>query len=466
MNVADATPIERAKRAGNGALVFDGRIRVAFVLFGGMVALQSSATFDATKVAYLVGTLVCLAGALAAVWRARRTPEVALRLRWIATSAALAVLIAISFLVAQSHGTSFTAWLRDVGAYALFAAVPIFALDAHASTSRKLLVGMLVLAGSLGGASWAVEWLGRRQILDLPINRIVFPSGQLPSVLYLFAMATALTLGRRSAAWAALAGVILGLFLLTATRSSLLLLIGPLVMAILVGRAHLRSSLRSVAVHGAVAVALVLVFQLGLVLAGPLGIGKVGEPGSSSPAATPGPNVVGDHLGSLPGLLGNPGSDSSIKERVAQYQAAWALFVSSPIVGVGPGHSIDWTDVSGYPRAGFTADTPLVMPAKFGILGILVFLGAALAYGSTVLTAARRDRRSPITLTLIAYGLWTIVGLPLGFVLEDKGASLALMLLLALAFVERNNLKKPLGPRDQRRGKRGVFFRIPPKFGF
>ena len=437
MNVADATPIERARKAGNGALAFDGRIRIAFVLFGGMVALQSSATFDATKVAYLVGTLLCLVGALAAIWAVWRTPEVGLRLPWIATSAALAVLIAISFLVAQSNGTSFTDWLRDAGAYALFATVPVFALDAEASTSRKLLVGMLVVAGLLGGLSWAVEWLGRRQILDLPINRIVFPSGQLPSVLYLFAMATALTASRRSAAWAALAGLILGLFLLTGTRSSLLLLIGPLVMAVLVGRAQLRTFLRSLAVHGAVAVAVVLVFQLGLVLPGALGIGGVGEPGSSSPA-TPGPNVVGDHLGSLPGLIGNPGSDASIKERVAQYQAAWALFVSSPIVGVGPGHSIDWTDVSGYPRATFTADTPLVMPAKLGILGVFVFLGAALAYASTALTAARRNRRSAITLTLIGYGLWTIVGLPLGFFIEDKGASLALMLLLALAFTEES----------------------------
>ena len=437
MNVADATPIERARKAGNGALAFDGRIRIAFVLFGGMVALQSSATFDATKVAYLVGTLVCLVGALAAIWAVRRTPEVGMRLPWIATSAALVILIAISFLVAQSNGTSFTNWLRDVGAYALFATVPVFALDAEASTSRKLLVGMLVVAGLLGGLSWAVEWLGRRQILDLPINRIVFPSGQLPSVLYLFAMATALTASRRSAAWAALAGVILGLFLLTGTRSSLLLLIGPLVMAILVGRTCMRSSVRSIAVHGAVAVAVVLVFQLGLVLPGALGVGNAGQPGSSSPA-TPGPNVVGDHLGSLPGLIGNPGSDASIKERVAQYQAAWALFLSSPIVGVGPGHSIDWTDVSGYPRTGFTADTPIVMPAKLGLLGILVFLGVALAYVSTVVTAARRNRRSAITLTLIGYGLWTIVGLPLGFFIEDKGASLALILLLALAFMDQS----------------------------
>jgi hypothetical protein len=438
MNVPAVTRVHGVGAAGNGALAFAGHFRVAFVLFGGMLALQSSPTLDATKIAYLVGTVLCLVGALAAVWNARRRPEVRLRAPWIAASAALAVLIAMSFFVARSNGTSITDWVRDVAAYALFAAVPVFALDGQASTSRKLLVGMLVLAGLLGGLSWAVEWLSRRQILELPFARLVFPSGQLPGMLYLFAMATALTAHRQRAAWVMLAGLILGLFLLTGTRSSLLLLIGPLAMAVLAGRVRIRSSLRSIASHGLVAVAVILAFQLALALPVVLGLGRTtGEPGSSGSAAPSVPGVLGDRFGSLPAVLVNPASDASFKERVAQYEAAWALFVSSPIVGVGPGHSIDWVAVSGYPRTEFTADTPLVMPAKFGLLGILVFIAAAAAYGSTVRTAMRRDRRSVITLTLVGYGVWTIVGLPLGFPIEDKGASLALMLVLALAFAER-----------------------------
>jgi len=347
----------------------------------------------------------------------------------------LALLIAMSFFIARANGTLSIDWTRDVAAYALFAAMPIFALDGQASASRRLLIGMLVLAGLLGGLSWAVEWLSRRDILDLAIARIVFPSGQLPGVLYLFAMATAMTVGRRSAIWVVLAGVTLGLFLLTGTRSSLLLLSGPLVIAGLVGRSRIRASLMALLAHGVVAVALVLAFQLALAL--PVILAER-TPGPSSPAS-PGPSipsVVSDRFGTLPEILRDPTSDASFKERLAQYEAAWALFVSSPIVGVGPGHSIDWVDTSGRPRARFTADTPLVMPAKFGLLGILVFVGAAAAYASTLLTAMRRDRRSIIALTLAGYGVLTIVSLPLGFVIEDKGASLALMLLFALAFAE------------------------------
>jgi hypothetical protein len=431
------------------ALAFDGRVRIAFVIFGGMVALQSSSTLDATKLLYLVGTALCLLGAVAAVWGARRTLEVSLRTPWIGVSAALAVLVAMSFLIARSAGTSSTDWLRDVAAYALFATVPIFAFDAEASTSRKLLVAMLIAAGFLGGLSWAVEWLSRRQILELPISRVVFPSPQLPSMLYTFAMAAALTAGPRRGAWAVLAGVVLGLFLLTGTRSSLLLLVGPLVMAVLMGRARWWTSVRSIALHGVASAAVILIFQLALGLGRMEGEpGNSGEPGQSAPAGPSTPSVVGDRFGSLPGVIGNLASDPSFKERLAQYEAAWALFVSSPVVGVGPGHPIEWIDVSGYPRTGWTADTPLVMPAKFGLLGILIFLGAGVAYSSTVLLALRRDRRSAITLTLVGFGVWTIVGLPLGFPVEDKGASLALMLLLALAFAERAlELPRPLVER-------------------
>src|SRR3990172_13198122 len=99
MTVPDVTRVDRLTEPGTGALVFDGRFRVAFVLFGGMVALQSSSTLDATKITYLVGTVLCLVGALTAVWSASRTSAVNLGALWMAASAAVALLISISFLL-------------------------------------------------------------------------------------------------------------------------------------------------------------------------------------------------------------------------------------------------------------------------------------------------------------------------------------------------------------------------------
>lgn len=416
-----------------------GKLRLSFVIVGGMVALQSSPTLDLVKVGYLVGTTVCLAVALVVVWRMRKTAAVTRMLPWIVASMALVVLIGVSLVVARGNGTPAIDWFRDIAAYGLFAAVPLFALDAHVSVSRRFVVGILLLAGLVGGLSWAVEWLARREILELPIARLIFPSGQLPGMLYLFAVAMALTLSRRRLAWAVLAGVILALFLMTGTRSSLILLVGPLAMVIMLGRERLASSLRLLLAHGIVALAIVLTFQAAISLA-PSAEPTVVEPGSPAPhgrdPSTPRPNVLGDRVASLPSLLNNPAQDASIKERVAQYEAAWRLFAESPILGVGPGHSIAWIDVSGFDRTGYTADTPLVMPAKFGVAGILVFVAFAVAYISIARQTLRHVGRTPVAMTVVAYAVTTIVGLPLGFPVEDKGASLALVLLLALALME------------------------------
>lgn len=416
---------------------FGGRFRVAFVVFGALAVLQGSPTLDAPKVAYLAGSAACLAAALLAVWRMRRSPTVMRAAPWLVASAALAVLIALSFVVARAAGTSVTDWLRDAATYGLFASLPVFALDAQGSASRRLLVGMLVAAGILGGLSWAVEWLGRREILELPYARLLFPSAQLPAVLYVFALAAALAANGGRLAWAVLAGITLGILLVTGTRSALLLLVAPVVMAAVAGWDRIGRSVRTFAVHGVAAIVVVVLFQATVSLAAANGIGRP-EGGAEGPDRSAGaePGVIDDRFTSLPDVLTNPTTDASFRERVAQYAAAWSIFVSSPVVGVGPGHAIDWVDISGNSQSAYTADTPLVMPAKFGILGIAVFAGFAGAYVRTARDALRRDRRSAASLALVGFATLAVVGLPLGFLVEDKGTSLALILLLALAFGE------------------------------
>ena len=413
-------------------------LRMALVLFGGMVALQSSPAFDLTKIAYLVVTALCLAAAILETWKRRDSPSLRLAAPWLIASAGLAVLLVVALLVALSRGTPLLDSVRDLAPYALFAAAPILALDPDADRSRKAIIGMLVVAGVLGGLSWAVEWLGRREIVDLPLDRLAFPSPQLPGMLYLFALATALTPGPSRRMWNVLSGVTLALFLVTGTRSSLLLPLSALAMLAIAGRRNVPSSVTGFASHILVAAMLLLTFQYGPLVAAGLDIGgpapESGDPNAPTSSA---PDVIGDRYGTLPETIGNPTSDASIRERVAQYEAAWKLFLSSPIVGVGPGHAIEWVDVSGFARADFTADTPLILPAKFGLLGVLVFLGVAVVYAATTRRVLQRNRSSPVALTLVGYGVWFIASVPLGFLVEDKGASLALMLLLALAFGSR-----------------------------
>jgi hypothetical protein len=421
----------RTQAAGWGA-----KLRLPFVVFGGMLALQSSADLDATKLIYLAGTAICLAGALVSAWRQRGTYEARQLAPWFLGSAALVAMLVVSFPISSANGTPAMAWLRDAATYGLFAAVPVFALDAHLTLSRRALLTILVIAGLAGGLSWAVEWLARRDIVELPLSRILLPTGQLPTALYVFASAAALS-SRRFASWAVLAGVVLGLFLVTGTRSSLILLAGPLAMVVAAGWQRAMAAFRPLALHAFVAVFVVVVFQVSLsaAAADPLPDDGGGSP-APGPAETSGPDVIGDRFGSLPDLLGSPASDASIRERAAQYQAAWSLFVRSPVWGVGPGHPIEWIDVSGIRRDEFTADTPMVLPAKFGGIGVAVFAVIAYAFVSVAIAAFRRAGPSRVPLSLIGYGSVAAVGLPLGFLPEDKGASMALMILVALSLVE------------------------------
>lgn len=431
VNVADVRGDEIGT-ARQRPLALGGAVRVAFVLFGAMLVLQSSDVLDVTKVAYLVGGALCLIGALWALWYRRASSVVGLALPWLAASAALGALVVVSFAVARANGTPTIDWLRDVAAYALFASVPVFALDAQGALPRQVMIAMLVAIGLLGGLSWSVEWLDRRNIIDLPIARLLFPSAHVPAMLYIFAAASALAAGRRRTMWTLLAGVTLALFLITGTRSSFLLLTAPLGMGILLGWARSRSSAVILASHSLIAASLVVLFQLAVTL--PVGQPPGPDPSSTDPASTSAPGALGERFGSIPDLVERPGSDPSIRERVEQYRSAWSLFASSPLIGVGPGHSIEWTNVSGQLEGGFVADTPLVMPAKFGIVGLAVFVAVGAAYWRIVRAAISRRRSSAVTLALAGYGIWVVVTLPLGFFVEDKGASLGLILLFGLAY--------------------------------
>jgi hypothetical protein len=121
---------------------------------------------------------------------------------------------------------------------------------------------------------------------------------------------------------------------------------------------------------------------------------------------------------------------------VTQYRVAWDLFISSPVLGVGLGHPITWTRLDGTVRSDFTADTPLILPAKLGIGGILWVVLLAIAW---VRFVRRLNRVAGVTLPGLAMAGWaaTLAALSwAGFSPEDKGFSFAFMFLLSLGFIE------------------------------
>lgn len=433
----------RAPTARLGGYPDWGAIRLVVVILGGLLVLQSSDDIDLSKLGYLAVAAGAFGVALFGVWNSRGT--LGRRYRYLLGVNGLLFLGLVgSFFVASLERTPVIDWFRDVLGYGLFAAVPVLAFDAAQPAGRKLLTIFLVVAGVLGSLSWAVEWMARRQLADLPLERLVLPAGYLAIALYVFAMAAAIR-GRGSVyGWAGIAGAVLGILLATGTRASVFLLVAPLVMAVAARPRPIFHILRVVIVHVVIAIGVYVGFDLAVPSPTfPAMIEASPAPGGGSPPQSVEAPGTAERIGSL---LGDPANDPSLRERLATYGAAWRLFASSPVIGVGPGHAIEWIDVSGLSRDEFTADTPLVLPAKLGLVGsVLVFLVAAAYFG--VWAELTEKSQSVEALALSGFAAVAIANLPLGMPIEDKAFSFALALLLALA-VSRNVLQHRANPNS------------------
>jgi hypothetical protein len=302
---------------------------------------------------------------------------------------------------------------------------------------------------------------------------LLLPTSSLPIALFVVSLGAAVVDHRRRLGWIVLGGVTLGIFLVAGSRSALFFLIALPVVMVVAGRAALSHSAASSAGIGLVAVAFVVLVQVsfasaGLELAPPIDVGPSATPPGASPGVSPGvspgtspgvsPGASPTALAPTPRTTANPEAafipriqafltsperDGSIRERVAQYGVAWDLFVSSPLVGVGLGHSFVWERVDGTIRSDITADTPLVLPAKLGVLGI-AWLALFIAVWIRFLQKLRRA--AGVTLPGLAMTAWAaILGVLAwgSFNLEDKGFSFALMLLLSLAFIEIERAASP-----------------------
>jgi O-antigen ligase len=434
-------------------------IRLLVIVLGGSVTLQSSQRLDAPKLAYLAIASVAVISSCLSVWRMRDRPMLQAAVPWLMASGVLAALIAISLPISLAHGTPISQWLRDAATYGLFAAAPVVALDAAGSMRTRLLQGLTVATSALGALSFAIYWVTARDLAALPFGQLVLPTAGLPTALFVLSLGAAVVDRPRRMAWIVLGGVALGVFLITGSRSALLYVIALPVVIVVAGRQVLaRSAVASVGIV-LVAAALVVLLQAAVATTGgelppPIDVGQATttpQPTSQatdstapSPTESPAPtppqppplNPDATLIARLHAFLTSPGQDPSIRERVAQYAAAWDVFASSPILGAGLGYPFEWTRVDGTVRRDFTADTPLVLPAKLGTLGILWLVGLLFAW---VRFLRALKRIAGVTIPGLAMAGWLAILAAQVWgpsSLEDKGFSFAMMFLLSLAFIE------------------------------
>ncbi len=136
--------------------------------------------------------------------------------------------------------------------------------------------------------------------------------------------------------------------------------------------------------------------------------------------------------------------DQSLRIRLAESHVANEAFSHSSAFGEGPGHTYSFTSpVSGVTKIfSFTLDTPLLYPAKFGVVGVAILLVLIVSF----IRVLRKLNRLPSVATAALIG-FAMIGLcrtlVLSPALEDKGFTLGFLLLLTMSLSTLKSTQTP-----------------------
>ena len=414
--------------------------RFAIVIAGGLVVFRSSDQLDAPKLAYLAWLGLCTAVAVAGLWAEPQRRRLADVRPLVVASAALVGALGLSLAVALSLRTPFVDWIRDAAPYCLLAVSPFLAWDGARSRLRLHMDVIAVVAGLMASVAFAVEWLGRRGLADLPFATLGSSSGTLSALAFVVAIGAILSGRPRRLLWALVAAAVITLLLVTGTRSALVLLVGPVAMLLPRGQRTVRARNLVGTVLGVVLAMVamtLLVWQSGVV-----DVVRVTE-----------------RLGSIFDLGSGLSADQSFIDRVTQARVAAAAFASSPLVGLGLGHTFESLRFGGSTVTAFTIDSSLSIAVKFGLIGLwMIAIGAS----AVMFFFWRRRLRIPehLRLSFVGFAAISTAVLITGNPIEDKGFGLAMAILFAwaLATARRDGVRMDTavdvgaGDAPQRRG--------------
>lgn len=410
--------------------------RVVVVVLGGVFALGAEA-LTPLKVAYFLVVGAVLAVDVQGLVRERhRNAQVQLEAaHFLRLSVPVGATLALSALTGLAAGSPPVNVARDIAPYLMLVAVPALALDAGDRVPTAVLQRLLVVAGLLSTTGFTVFWLERRELLSVPLDAYLFNNDNIGIALFCYACARVISTARRRTGWLALASLALALPLTSGTRAVLLYLLGPAAMA---GVLLLRR--RTDMLGRLVLAAAVLALLSGILFAGLLRQGLLDE------------RLVAERLASITELTGGLERDASTNERLIQNRLALETLRDHPVLGVGPGHLFTWYGPSTLvTTVAFTLDTPLVTPAKFGVVASALLVLYLLSWSR--LARDSMPRTDAWFLALVGYLTVTIATGLTAALLENKGFALAMVVLLAGTWSARAAPSEPPGGQRSRSGR-------------
>lgn len=339
--------------------------------------------------------------------------------RQLATSALL-LLAAAGFgaIVGVASGAAVVDVARDSLTYLVLAmAVPVGAgLGVRVAGPTRAGVVLLVLSG-MSAAAFFVTIGAQRGIISTPGGASFLPSLALIAAGYSWCLSNAIE-RRAPVLHVSMAVVLFALVLASGTRTSLVLLVGLIPVLIRLTRTPVRGAILACSAMGAS----YLVLQLAALAVGASGLSIIIARLES----------VGDVFER--GLQ----TDASGAARSQSYGLAQQYFADSPLLGQGLGVISSRADGQRTADASYYLDSPLLLPAKFGIVGTGVILIAIVLILLTTLRT--EDRRIRLFVTI--WSLILVALIPFGAVTEDKGLALAIAVTAAIATASKNRFAR------------------------
>ncbi len=398
------------------ALVFSSvHFRLALLVIGTLFVFQSSRTIDVTKIIYLVAFAVIFGIAVyegVLVSRGNR--------RIVLASLVLFGLVGFSFVVAVLRGNGAANWVRDVTGLLLFAAAPILAIDAERAGSIPVLELVFCVSGIFAAIAFSVEFVGGAHVNDtLKGSNPALATAMLPIALFCYSSAMMLNNDRNRLLWSCITAVLTAIFLLSARRGSIALVAILAFVAVFQGGIRFRTLLTTAVVA---LIALAVFFS---------------TLGYFSQVVGQREEAVTRRLASLVLLVENPRKDGSFEARLSETLAATASFLEEPVLGVGPGHIFLWRSYNGKVGKTFSiVDTPMAIPAKYGLVGVGLFGFAFLVFCSFIVRMIRVIGRSSCLAAIAAFTAYSFFRTFIGPPFDDKGYGIGVLFLLALCLLE------------------------------
>jgi hypothetical protein len=211
----------------------NGLVRQIFSIFGGLFIFQGISGLGATKIVYLAGLLFVLVGSILNI-RKRHSEWKRFRLRPLLTvSTIFGIYVVLSFAFACLQGNSVTDTFRDASPYLLFAIAPLLAVDMALSLSRKAVVFLFAVASAMSLVNFMAAWYANHNIASIGINQIGLYSGMLTASIFSYVTAQAMTGKRAPLLYLLFSGIILAALESTGTRSTFVLLVAPIVIMLI-----------------------------------------------------------------------------------------------------------------------------------------------------------------------------------------------------------------------------------------